>query len=366
MPRPLISFMDSEVISAFSITVGGLLLYQFVFWILKQRSRNAERYLARLLQEEIHLPGLLLMLFITLRVGLQIIHHRLPETINDWLLHAIAIGIIGCVAWLFMRVINLFRGLVMHRYKKENPHGYSQRKAETRFQLIQHLLNFMIILAGIAAALMTFPAVRQVGSTILASAGVIGIVLGFAAQKSLGTLFAGIQIAIAQPIRLNDVVIVEGQYGTIGEISLTYVVVNSWDGRRLIVPINYFLEKTFENWTRVSPEVIGVVKLYTDYSLPVQTVREKVKGWLGESTLWDKRAWGFVVTDATEKAIQVRITASAKDSGDAFDLQCLLREKLITYLQQEFPGTLPRARVEVIGKETTEMPSSNDKSLQKS
>jgi small-conductance mechanosensitive channel len=185
------------------------------------------------------------------------------------------------------------------------------------------------------------------GTTILASAGVVGIVLGFAAQKSLGTLFSGIQIIVSQPIRIGDVVVVENEFGTIGEINLTFVVIQTWDGRRLIVPINYFLEKTFESWTRVSPEVISKVKIYTDYTAPIEKIRAEFKKHLEESALWDRRNADFLVTNANDKTIELRATMSAKDSATAWDLECYIREKLITYLQQNYPEALPKTRLVV-------------------
>jgi len=193
---------------------------------------------------------------------------------------------------------------------------------------------------------MTFDSIRQIGTTLLASAGVVGLVIGFAAQKSLGTLFAGLQIAIAQPIRIDDTVVVEEQFGTIGEITLTYVVINSWDGRRLVVPINYFLEHPFENWTRTSPEVVGKVKFYADYSLPVAEVREQFNKWLENEPLWDKRTSNFIVSNATENTIELRATMSARNSDDAFTLECRMREKLIGHIHNNFPQCLPQKRLD--------------------
>jgi small-conductance mechanosensitive channel len=243
-----------------------------------------------------------------------------------------------------MRVITVFRELAINHYKSETETDFSLRKAKTKFHLIQRVLNFLIILGTIAIILMTFKSIRSIGSSLLASAGVVGLVLGFAAQKSLSTLFAGIQIAISQPIRIDDVVVIDDSFGTIGEITLTYVVVNSWDGRRIIVPINFFIEKSFENWTRVSSDVIGKVKFYADYSLPVEKVRTEFTRLLSASPLWDKRASGFLVTDANDKTIELRATMSARNSDDAWDLQCYIREKLITYISSNFPEALPKTR----------------------
>ncbi len=336
----------ADVVSVLATIIGSLAAYQVVFFFLKRRAK-ADHNFAKLLQQYIYFPGLFLIFVVSLIAALPFARHYFSDRITDIAKQALVILAIGGITMLVMRIMTVFRETTLRRYKSENPHDFTIRKAKTKFQLIQRVLNFLVITGGISAALMTFESVRQVGGTLLASAGVIGLVLGFAAQKSLGTLFAGIQIAISQPIRTDDTVVVEGQFGTIGEITLTYVVVNTWDGRRLIVPINYFLEETFENWTRASPEVVGQVKVYADYSLPVEKVRQEVKRWIEASPLWDKRTWGFLVTDATEKTIQVRVTMSAKDSGDAWDLQCHIREKLITHIRQQYPHALPRARVDI-------------------
>jgi small-conductance mechanosensitive channel len=180
---------------------------------------------------------------------------------------------------------------------------------------------------------------------LLRSAGVAGIVIGFAAQRSLGTLLAGFQIALTQLIRIDDVVIVEGEWGRIEEITLTYVVVNIWDQRRLIVPVTYFLEKSFQNWTRTSVELLGTVELYVDYSMPLDALRAELTRILEASKLWDRRVNVLQVTDAREHAVQVRALVSAADAGSAWDLRCEVREGLLRFLQQHHPDSLPRLRL---------------------
>jgi small-conductance mechanosensitive channel len=195
--------------------------------------------------------------------------------------------------------------------------------------------------------LMTFEQVRQVGVSILASAGIISIVVGFAAQRSLGNLIAGIQIAITQPIRLDDVVLVEGEWGRIEEITLTYVVVRIWDQRRLVLPINYFIEKPFQNWTRTTSELLGTVYLYADYTIPVERVRQELHRILQASDLWDKRVWGLLVTNTTEKTVELRALMSTEDSSSAWNLRCQVRESLLKFIQKNFAESLPRTRVEM-------------------
>jgi small-conductance mechanosensitive channel len=202
----------------------------------------------------------------------------------------------------------------------------------------------VIALFCIASMLMVFQPVRQLGTAMLASAGVAGIVIGFAAQKSLATLLAGFQIAITQPIRIDDVVIVEGEWGRIEEITLTYVVVNIWDWRRLVVPITYFIEKPFQNWTRTTSEVIGSIFLHVDYDVPVDALRLELTRILEASPLWDRKVNVLQVTDAKENSLQLRALASATDAGRSWDLRCEVREKLITFVQKNYPASLPRTR----------------------
>ena len=195
--------------------------------------------------------------------------------------------------------------------------------------------------------LMTFSAVRQIGVSILASAGILGVVLGFAAQKTLGNLIAGIQIALAQPIRLDDAVVVENEWGWIEEITLTYVVVRIWDLRRLVLPISYFIEKPFQNWTRNSADILGSVFIYADYTVPVEEVRAELGRILKESPHWDKKVNVLQVTDATEHTVKLRALMSAADSPTAWNLRCETREKLLEFLQKKYPQSLPRTRVEL-------------------
>jgi small-conductance mechanosensitive channel len=195
--------------------------------------------------------------------------------------------------------------------------------------------------------LMTFEKVRQLGTTILASAGVVGIVVGMAAQRTIATFIAGLQIAITQPIRVDDVVIVENEWGRIEEITLTYVVVRIWDLRRLIVPITYFIEKPFQNWTRISADILGTVFIYTDYTVPVDAIREQLQKILNESEHWDKKVCVLQVTSATDRTMELRALMSAADASMAWTLRCEVREKLIEFIKAEYPQALPKVRAEL-------------------
>ncbi|MHC4719751.1 MAG: mechanosensitive ion channel family protein [Planctomycetota bacterium] len=204
-----------------------------------------------------------------------------------------------------------------------------------------------VVILAAGTMLMTFPKVRQLGTTILASAGIIGIVVGMAAQRTIGTFIAGIQIAVTQPIRVDDVVIVENEWGRIEEITLTYVVVKIWDLRRLIVPITYFIEKPFQNWTRKTADILGTVFIYVDYTVPFDAMREQLQKILNESELWDKKVCVLQVTNATERTVEVRALMSAADASTAWSLRCEVREKLIEFIRNKYPQALPKFRAEL-------------------
>lgn len=210
--------------------------------------------------------------------------------------------------------------------------------------MLSRTIDVLLVMLTLSAALMTFPAVRQYGVSLFASAGVAGIVAGLAARPVLSNLMAGVQLAMTQPIRLYDAVIVENEYGTIEEITSTYVVVKLWDLRRMIVPLTYFIEKPFQNWTRESSSLIGNVMIYLDYRAPVELIRQKFEAILKESARWDGQVSAVQVTDFKEGTMELRCLMSARSAGQTFDLRCEVREKLIDFLQREHPEALPHSR----------------------
>ncbi len=277
-----------------------------------------------------------------------------PKEIKNIIQHIVDLWIIGSLAWLSIKTVHIFQDMLLSRYQIDARDNLKARRMATGLRLIERIVTVAIILIAFAFMLMTFAKIRQIGVSLLASAGVLGIILGFAAQRTLGTIFAGIQIAITQPIRLEDVVIVENEWGWIEEITLMYVVVRIWDLRRLIVPITYFIEKPFQNWTRISADLLGSVFLYTDYTVPVQAIREELFRILDNTDLWDKKARVLQVTNATEHTIELRALMSAADSPTAWNLRCLVREQLIKFLQERYPESLPRMRVELEKDKPTE------------
>lgn len=248
--------------------------------------------------------------------------------------------------WLLIRIVNVARAGLLSLYDFNIPDNLKVRRIYTQVKVIENIVNSVIVVLTVAFILLSFPGVSKIGTSLLASAGILGMILGFAAQKTLGNFIAGIQIAFAQPIRLDDVVIVENEWGWIEEITLTFVVVRIWDLRRLVVPISYFIEKPFQNWTRVSAEILGTVFLHADYTAPVDKIRDELTRILEGSPSWDKKVNCLQVTDAKEHTVEIRALMSAVDSPTAWNLRCEVREKLLTFLQKNFPESLPRTRVE--------------------
>jgi small-conductance mechanosensitive channel len=258
--------------------------------------------------------------------------------------NAVSLLLIGTIGVILVQFVNAMAKLLLSRYRLDVADNRQARGVYTQVMVLRKIAVSVIVLFAVACMLMVFQPVRQLGTTMLASAGVAGIIIGFAAQKSLGALLAGFQIAMSQPIRIDDVVIVEGEWGNIEEITLTYVVIRIWDLRRLIVPITYFIEKPFQNWTRISADLLGTVTLHVDYGVPVDAVRQELTRILAASPLWDRKVNVLQVTEAKERSLEVRVLVSAADASLAWDLRCEVRERLLTFLQRNYPGSLPRIR----------------------
>ncbi len=272
-----------------------------------------------------------------------------PPSIMNLFRHVLGICIICAVSWLCVRLVTGLEEFLLIQYNIAAEDNLSARKMHTQLRIVKRIVNIIIIIIGFSAILMTFEKVRQLGTSLLASAGIAGIIIGFAAQRSLATIFAGLQIAFTQPIRIDDVVIVENEWGRVEEITLTFVVVRIWDLRRLVLPITYFTEKPFQNWTRITSDILGSVFIYVDYTASVQKIRDKFFEILDQSDLWDGKVRVLQVTNTTERTMEIRALMSAQDASTAWDLRCEVREKLIDYIQQNYPDALPKLRGEILG-----------------
>jgi len=272
------------------------------------------------------------------------------EGIFSYLPHVNTVLIISGFTWCLLVLIKIGKISLLKQYDIKQENNLKARKVYTQINVLEKVANFLIIILGIGLILISFESIRQIGVGLFASAGVAGIIIGFSAQKAIGTLIAGIQIAITQPFRLEDAVVVEGEWGWIEEINLNYVVVRIWDQRRLILPSTYFLEKPFQNWTRTSADIIGSVFIHTDYTIPFDELRKELDRILNETDLWDKKVKVLQVTDAKESTVESRILVSARNSPTAWDLRVYVREKMVEFVQKNYPDSLPKTRVS-LGKE---------------
>jgi small-conductance mechanosensitive channel len=259
------------------------------------------------------------------------------------------VTIIG-FSWLLIRSIRVAQDVVHNKININTTNNLRQRQIITQLIYIRRVLVSLIVLLTIGAVLLSFDTLRKIGAGLLTGVGIGGIIVGFAAQRSLANLLAGFQIAFTQPIRIDDEVVVENEFGKIEELTLTYVVVRLWDNRRLILPITYFLEKPFQNWTRTSAEILGTIYFYVDYRIPVDWVRQEFLALVQNHSLWDKRAASLVVTDLKTDVMELRALISASSSGNAYDLRCFIREQLIKRIADVYPDALPKSRMVIESK----------------
>ncbi len=267
------------------------------------------------------------------------------EELDKWL----RVSSVATLTWAVLRLLDFAATQLAARFKQDATGApIEARGAMTQTLVLKRVFGVVAVFLGAAFMLVQFEGMRTLGTSLLASAGVAGLVLGLAAQRSIGMLLAGIQISFTQPLRVGDVVIIEKEWGTIEEITLTYVVVKIWDWRRLIVPMTYILESPFQNWTRSSTNIMGTVFIHADYRVQVDEVRRELSEFVKQRPEWDGQVVGLVVTDATDKTVELRALVSSPTAGQSWDLRCAIREHLVTYLQKLDDGkALPRARVEL-------------------
>ncbi|MER7462498.1 mechanosensitive ion channel domain-containing protein [Streptomyces sp. NPDC097981] len=256
--------------------------------------------------------------------------------------HALTLVLIASASWLLVRIATAVVDSSYARYAAQNPDDARVRRVRTQVTLIHRVVTAVVVVVAVAAMLLTFPPMRAVGASMLASAGVLGIVAGIAAQSSLGNLFAGLQIAFGDTVRIGDTVVVDKEWGTVEEITLTFLVVRTWDERRITMPVSYFTGKPYENWSRGGAQMTGTVFWHLDHSAPLDPMREELRRILEEIPEWDGRTGSLAVTDTTPHTILVRAVVTAKDATDIWTLRCAVRERLLTWLLAHHPHALPR------------------------
>jgi small-conductance mechanosensitive channel len=322
--------------------VAAILLFLAAFNFARHRIMHRHGSFARQMFREVKYPVIVLFIVtivysVTKIPFLDMERSRILDAVYP-------IAAVAILAWFGIKAVNIAAIFVLKRYDVTQADNLNARAITTKVNILRRLVSSLIILIAIAGALMTFENIRALGLSLLASAGVAGIVIGFAAQKTIGNFFAGLQIAITQPVRLGDAVFVEDEFGIVEEINLTYAVVRIWDLRRLVLPISYFVEQPFENWTRSTANLLGTVMLHLDYSMPIQPLRDELDRVVQGNPLWDGKVKAVQVTDTTEQTIEIRVLVSSFNSGQLFDLRAQVRERLITFIQQNHPDGLPQKR----------------------
>ncbi len=323
----------------------GVLVHLSLRRLARTAGRHAREHLRARIAHVVAVPAAtaLPLLFLAIALDATPLDPALVATLRHW----IAVGGMLCLTWLVARVVGAVEDRILLDHPVDVEDNLAARRVQTQTRVISRVLQGAVVLVGVALALMTFPQVRQVGTALLASAGIIGLVAGVAAQPVFGNLIAGLQIALAQPIRLDDVVIVEGEWGRIEEITSTYVVVRIWDERRLVVPLQWFISNPFQNWTRSSAQLLGTAFLWLDHRAPIDAIRAELQRICEADPRWDRRVCVTQITETDRHTIEVRLLVSARNSGDLFDLRCAVREGMLAFLNREHPEALPRLRNEI-------------------
>jgi len=324
--------------------LAALVAHAALFAVLRRAARRSQNVTDDSLATRARGPARWLLVAIAVQATL--LHVAPASELFDAIRHLVRLLVIGSVGWLVAAFLRVAEDIVSRRYRIDVRDNLQARTVQTQVRVLRRLAGVTIVILTAGVMLMTFPGIRQLGTTLLASAGVVGLMIGMAARPLFANLIAGVQIALTQPIRLDDVVIVEGEWGRIEEIRSTYVVVAIWDERRLIVPLSNFIEKPFQNWTRTSAKLLGTVSLHVDYTIPVEEARAELNRILDASPHWDKRASSVQLTDAGRETVEMRLLMSAADSSAAWDLRCEVREKMIAWLRRAHPECLPKRRVE--------------------
>ena len=330
---------------AVAAIAAGLVTNSILFAAIRRVAGRTHSVADDAIARSLHAPGRLFFPLLALLLVLPLL--PLPADVKTVLSRGLNLGLTGSIGWLIVRCVEVAADMIEIRFGGDAADRLQARRVRTQIQVFRRIAIGVVAVITLGIILMSFPSVRQLGVSMFASAGIAGLIAGMAARPALSNLIAGIQIALTQPIRIEDVVIVENEWGWIEEIGTTYVVVRIWDLRRLVVPLSYFIEQPFQNWTRRTTNLLGTVMVYVDYTVPADEVRQELLRILNASGLWDGKAWGLQVTNASEQTVELRALMSAPNSGRAWDLRCHVRERLIAFLRDRYPQHLPKTRAEI-------------------
>jgi small-conductance mechanosensitive channel len=346
--RDLLDWLPAPAVALIILAVAAAFAYALHHALRRLARRLLAGHYPNLLAIFTRLRGVTRLSLLILAMIIAIPVAPIDPATASLLARILLIAVICLIGWAAIVALKISADIYLRRFQIDTADNLLARKHYTQIRVLLRTADVLVVIVTIGAALMTFEPVRQYGVSLFASAGVAGLVAGLAARPVLSNLFAGVQLAMTQPIRIDDAVIVEGEWGTIEEITSTYVVVRIWDLRRLIVPLTYFIEKPFQNWTRESSALLGSAYIYVDYRAPVETIRQKLAEIVKQSKHWNGNVINLLVTDAKENTMELRCLMSASSAGAAFNLRCEVREKLIDFLQKEHPEALPRQRSDVV------------------
>jgi len=338
--------------------VGALVLHKIIFAAVRRLAQSTGSVVNQSLVRHSEGPTQWIFPLLAIMLALPTLPVR-SESI-DPLRRVVGLGVIAAIAWSVILLTNVLGDVIYAKHSLDETDNLTARRIRTQISVLQRIFKVVVIVVTIGFMLMTFPQIRQVGTSLLASAGLAGLVVGVAMRPTLGSLIAGLQIALTEPIRLEDVVIVEGEWGWIGEILTTYVVVRTWDLRRLVVPLSYFTEHIFQNWTRRTADLLAYAYIYCDYTVPVEELRKEFRRVVESTPLWDRKVCVLQVSDTSEHAMQIRALSSASNSSKAWDLRCYIRESLIRFLQEKYPESLPKTRGELSGTQLERLAGSSN------
>jgi small-conductance mechanosensitive channel len=326
-------------------------VHYIIFRIARRKEAQTSTGLGWGLQRHLGQPARAVFFITCLRIVLPFIP-GLPDNFQDTISQGLLMVMVVALGWFAVGCIYVFQNAILRRYDLSAENNVRARRVHTQFQLFRRMLIAFVVIIDIGALLWSFndPRIWHYGSGLLASAGIASLILATAAKSTAANFLAGLQIALTEPIRIDDVVVVQNEWGRIEEINSAYVVVKIWDLRRLIVPLSYFIENSFYNWTRESADIMGTAFLYVDYSIPVEALRQQLEVVVRASPLWDKNVLGLQVTNLSERTMEVRCLMSSRNSSESFDLRCLVREQMTAFIQQNYPNAFPTTRFAAISE----------------
>lgn len=332
-----------------SVIVFSNVAHYIIFHVLRRRERETSDGRWASVQQYLSHPARAIFLITCLLIVLPAVPN-LPAGVQATILQGLIMALVIAMGWFAMGCVYVVQNALLQRYDLAAENNLRARRIHTQFQLFRRILISFIAIVDIGALLWTFndPRIWHYGSGLLASAGIASIIVATAAKSTVANLLAGLQIAVTETLRIEDVVVVQGEWGRVEEINSAYVVIRIWDLRRLIVPLSYFIENSFQNWTRESAEILGTAFLYVDYSVPVEELRQQLDAIVHASPLWDKRVCGLQVTNLTDRSMEIRCLVSSRNSSENFDLRCLVREQMTAWIQKNHPTALPTVRLAAV------------------